>query len=134
MTAIEEDRYAELLRAEAPRVIKTEADNERALRRVEALLDLGDAITEPESELLELLAFLIEQFEEEHYSLASSTPAELLRELMAVHGMKRADIVPLFPSKGVASEVLSGKRDVSKSQAQRLGEFFGLPAAFFLDL
>jgi HTH-type transcriptional regulator/antitoxin HigA len=53
---------------------------------------------------------------------------------MEVHGMKRADIVPLFPSKGIASEVLSGKRDVSKAQARKLGEHFGLHPSVFLDI
>ena len=97
-----------------PRAIKTEADNERALRRVKALIVGGDDRSPAETELLDLLAILIERFEDERYSIASASPADVLRELMSANGMRQADIVPLFPSKGIASEVLAGRRATAK--------------------
>jgi HTH-type transcriptional regulator/antitoxin HigA len=51
---------------------------------------------------------------------------------MAARNLKRRDVVGLFPSKGVASEVLAGKRAFSKSQAKRLAEFFRVSPALFI--
>ena len=134
MTVREESRYAELLSEKHPRVIKTEAENSRALREIEALIVREKALTQPEIELLQLLALLVEKFEEERYPLPHASPREILRELMHAREMTQARVSKLFPSKGIASEVLSGKRGISKAQAKKLGEYFHVPAALFLGL
>jgi HTH-type transcriptional regulator/antitoxin HigA len=134
MTAHEETQYAKLLSAKHPRVIKTEAENERALREIEALIAREKVLSQPEIELLELLALLVEKFEDEHYPLPRASPTEILRELMLAHGMTQTQLSKLFPSKGIASEVLSGKRGISKAQAKKLAAHFHVPAALFLGL
>ncbi len=134
MAEVDDRLYAALLSERVPRVIKTEAENSRALDEVEALMKRGDELSPAESDLLELLVILIESFEEERYGASTATPVDVLRELMAARGMKQSDIVSLFPSKGVASEVLSGKRGISKTQARKLGDYFHVPAAVFLGL
>jgi HTH-type transcriptional regulator / antitoxin HigA len=48
--------------------------------------------------------------------------------------LKQKDLVPLFGSQGIASEVLNGKRSISKSQAKALGDFFHVSPALFLGL
>jgi HTH-type transcriptional regulator / antitoxin HigA len=48
--------------------------------------------------------------------------------------LKQKDLVPVFGSQGVASEVLNGKRSISKAQAKALGDFFHVSPALFLDL
>lgn len=60
------------------------------------------------------------------------TPIEALRELMAARGLKQRDVVALFRSKGIASEVLAGKRAISKAQAKRLAEYFAVSSALFI--
>jgi HTH-type transcriptional regulator/antitoxin HigA len=51
---------------------------------------------------------------------------------MAANGLRQSDLLPIFGSKGVASEVVNGKRGISKTQAKALAEFFHVPAEVFL--
>jgi HTH-type transcriptional regulator / antitoxin HigA len=82
--------------------------------------------------LLDLLVVLIERFEAERYSLSAASPVEALRELMGARGMKLAGLAALIGSKGVASEILSGKRGLSKTNIKRLAEHFGVSPEVFL--
>ena len=55
-----------------------------------------------------------------------------LRSLMEEHGLRQRDLLDVFGSRGIASEVVSGKRAVSKAQAKKLAEIFHVPADLFL--
>jgi HTH-type transcriptional regulator / antitoxin HigA len=124
--------YAELLVAIQPKAIETEEENEFYLAEVTKLMRLGDEISPAQERLLKLLVNLIESFEDRHYQLKSATPLEILTELVRDRGLKQKDLVPVFGSQGVASEVLNGKRGISKTQARSLGEFFNVsPSLFF---
>jgi HTH-type transcriptional regulator / antitoxin HigA len=79
-----------------------------------------------------LLVVLIERFESERYTLPAATPAEVLRELMEARGMTLANLAAIIGSKGVASEMLSGKRGLSKANIKRLAEHFGVSPVVFL--
>ena len=79
-----------------------------------------------------LLVHLIEQFENKQYPLERASAHEVLPHLMEARGLTHKDIWPLFGSKGVASEVLNGKRVISKAQAKKLAEFFHVSAELFL--
>jgi HTH-type transcriptional regulator / antitoxin HigA len=132
-TAILDREYAQLLAATQPKVIETEAENEFYLAEVTKLIRLGDAISPAQERLLKLLVNLIESFEDRHYQLESATPLEILTELVRDRGLKQKDLLPVFGSQGLASEVLNGKRGISKSQAKALGEFFKVSPALFFD-
>jgi HTH-type transcriptional regulator / antitoxin HigA len=115
-----------------PRVITTEQENDRALSFVESLL--AEEHLSPEKEqILRLLVSLIEKFEDEHYQLAASTPHSILLHLMEERGLRQTDLVGLIGSRGVVSEVVNGKRTISKSQAKSLGEFFHVDPSLFID-
>jgi len=130
--AINETTYGKLLRKTLPRPIRTEEDNERYLRVVEHLMDLGERIAPEQRELMDLLVTLIERFEGERYSLRTASPVEVLRELMEARGMKLADLANLIGSKGVASEILNSKRGLSKANIKRLAEHFHISPEVFL--
>jgi HTH-type transcriptional regulator / antitoxin HigA len=132
-TAILDREYAQLLAAIQPKVIETEEENEVYLAEVTKLMRLGDAISPAQERLLKLLVNLIESFEDRHYQLKSATPLEILTELVRDRGLKQKDLLPVFSSQGVASEVLNGKRGISKSHARALGEFFKVSPALFFD-
>ena len=78
------------------------------------------------------MTVLIESHEEKHYALDSSTPHTRLVSLMEEHGLRQRDLLPVFGSRGVASEVVNGKRAISKAQAKRLARLFHVPADLFL--
>jgi HTH-type transcriptional regulator/antitoxin HigA len=124
--------YGELLSQYQPKIITTEEENERAIALVESLTHKSD-LTPEEEQILELLITLVEKFEAEHYPLNNlSTPLSRLTFLMEENQLRQADLIEVFGAKGIASQVLSGKRQISKSHALKLGEFFNLNPALFL--
>jgi HTH-type transcriptional regulator/antitoxin HigA len=133
MTVIEEPTYAALLVEERPHVIRTDEDNARALRRIDELMRRDD-LSAAELEIVDLLSLLVERYEEQRYTGKAATPLEIVRELMAANGVTQSEIAELIGSKGVASEMLSGKREISKGQALKLSERFHVPAAVFLGV
>ena len=92
----------------------------------------GKQLTPEEREYSELLTVLIEAFEDAHYDLQGSTPGTRLRSLLEEHGLRQRDLLGVFGSRGIASEVVSGKRAISKAQAKKLAELFHVPADLFL--
>ncbi|MCP2730368.1 helix-turn-helix domain-containing protein [Limnofasciculus baicalensis] len=131
-SVLDRQAYAELLSDIQPRVITTEEENEFFLSVVEKLMELEVDLTPEQEELLKLLVTLIENFEDQHYQLKQATPHEILNELMAERNLKQKDLIGVFKSKGIASEVINGKRSISKAQAKELGHFFNVSPAVFL--
>jgi HTH-type transcriptional regulator/antitoxin HigA len=126
-------RYGELLLEVLPHPIQTEAENERALEVVNQLMSKGEEKLMPEeTALLELLVQLIERFEQQAYPIPDAPGHRVLQTLMENRGVKQADLLPIFGSRGIASEVFNGKRTISKAQAKKLGEFFGISPAVFI--
>lgn len=129
---LDKKEYGKLLADIQPQVIKTEEENEFFLSKIEIIIELGDDITPEQERLLDLLVKLVEDFEEQNYQLKQATPHEILGELMRERGFKQKDLMDVFNSKGVASEVINGKRSISKNQAKKLGVFFNVSPAIFL--
>lgn len=127
-----DQEYAQLLSTVKPKVIETEAENEFYLAEVSKLMQTGETLSPAQERLLRLLVSLIENFEDQHYQLTSATPLEILTELISEKGLKQKDLLPVFGSQGIASEVLNGKRSISKAQAKALGEFLKVSPALFL--
>jgi HTH-type transcriptional regulator / antitoxin HigA len=125
-------KYARLLAATLPTVIETEEQNDRMLSVIERLMRKGEDLTPEEETLLNLLSHLIHDFEQRYYRPEEATPLEVLTELMLANGLKQADLLPIFGSRGIVSEVVNGKRSISKAHAKALAEFFNVPADVFL--
>lgn len=129
---INETRYRRLLSRTMPVVIETEEENERMLAIVEKLMDKGENLSPEEDKLLKLLARLIEDFEKRYYQPRDATPLEVLQHLMESRDIKQTHLWELFGSKGVASEVLNGKRGISKTHARALADYFHVTADLFI--
>jgi HTH-type transcriptional regulator/antitoxin HigA len=132
MAALTETVYGALLSQTRPRVIKTEAENERAIAELEALDTLGRPLTSEEEALGELLTMLIVQFEDVHYPLGHASPLDALRDFMEVRNLRQRDLIPVFGASSVVSNVLNGKRSISKAHARKLAEFFHVPVSLFI--
>ena len=131
-TTINSLKYGRLLSKALPTIIRTEKENERALLLVEKLFAKGDVLTFEENALLELLVKLISDFEEDHYPIRDALPQEVLVEMMNARGLKQKDLIDVFGSKSRTSEAVNGKREISKSQAKALAEFFDVSAGLFI--
>jgi len=125
-------RYRRLLSRAMPVVIETEEENERMLSIVEKLMDKGENISAEEEKLLKLLVRLIEDFEQRYYRPREAEPLEVLHHLMQARGVKQSQLWDVFGSKGIASEVLSGKRGISKTHARALANYFHVSADLFV--
>ena len=103
------------------------------LAEVSRLMSKGEnKLTPEEHVLLELLTTLIERFEDEHYPIAEAPGYEVLKFLMEDRGLRQRDLLHIFGSRGIASEVVNGKRAISKTQAKKLGDFFHVAPDLFI--
>ena len=132
MLDVDPKRYGRLLARKLPTVIRTGEENERLIAELEDLDRRHEELTPEEREYSELLTVLIEAFEDANYALEGSTPDSRLRSLMEEHDLRQRDLLDVFGSRGIASEVASGKRAISKAQAKKLAEIFHVPADLFL--
>jgi len=123
--------YAHLLGDALPHVIHTESENDRCTAVLEKLLRQKKRTAE-EKRLAELLTLLIEEFEAKTYALPEGDPIDLLRHLMDSNHLRQADLLDVFGTASVVSEVLKRKRELSKAHIARLSARFHLsPALFF---
>ena len=123
--------YSSLLTKVPPKIIRTEKENE-AYTEVLYDLDQRKKVTPAERELAKLLTLLIEDFEQRRYQLPHSRPLDVLRFLMDQHGLRQKDLVSVFGTPSIVSEVLSGKRELNKEHIKRLSDQFHVsPEVFF---
>jgi len=126
------NKYKEILLKYQQKLIKTEEENEQALSIIEDLMHKSNRTPE-EDELYQLLVVLVEKFEREYYLNAKiSNPHSVLLFLMEQKGIKQNDLVGIIGSKGVVSEVVNGKRSITKTQAEALADFFGISVELFI--
>lgn len=130
MAVIDDVSYGKLLAQAVPRVIATDAENERAIAEPERLDSLPRMTAEQKS-LADLLTLLIERYEQ-RCDLGHAEPIEALRTLMEERGLRRRDLIEVFGSSSVASDVMNGKRGISKQHARRLADFFHVPVSLFI--
>jgi HTH-type transcriptional regulator/antitoxin HigA len=127
-------RYGRLLAKTAPRVIATEEERGRALAIVESLMAKGESGTTPEDdELLNLLTNLIRDYEAAAYPRREkSNPHEMVAFLLEQRELAPKDLWPVIGSKSRVSEILAGRRAISKEQAKKLAGFFRVRADLFI--
>jgi HTH-type transcriptional regulator / antitoxin HigA len=130
--AIDRQKYGKLLARTLPAIIETEAENEHFLAEIEKLIDKEDKRSPEEDKLLDLMTTLVEDFEEKNYPIPDGPPHEALQELMRSRGLKQRDLLDIFGSDGIASEVVNGKRNISRTHAKSLAEYFHVPVDLFI--
>src|SRR6516162_2913299 len=109
-----------------PKVIKTEAQYQAALARIERIFDAKPGT--PKGDELELLVLLVETYEDRVYPIDLPDPIAALRFRMEQEGLKPKDLIPYIGSKSKVSEVLSGKRTLSLKMIRKLVAGLHFPA------
>ena len=110
--------------------IKSERDYERALERIEHLMDLRSS--RERNDELELLSILVEHYESQRFLVEKPTPLEAIRFRMSQSGLRAKDLVSYIGSPSKVSEVLSGKRGLSISMIRNLSRGLHIPAEILL--
>ncbi len=112
--------------------VRTEADYDRAVARLNELLDeVSDDTTHPLYGLLDTLGTLVHAYEIEHVEMPQATGIEALQYLMEEHDLTQSDL-PEIGSLGVVSEILRGKRRLNIRQIRALSERFDVSPAVFI--
>jgi HTH-type transcriptional regulator / antitoxin HigA len=125
--------YSRLVSKAAPIVIESETEFERVDAEVGRLLRKGyENLSIEEKRLLMLLSRLIEDYENRTFPIPESSPRQTLLFLMEQNDLQQTDLVKVLGSRGRVSEIVNGKRAISKAQAKALGEFFKVSADLFL--
>lgn len=106
--------------------IRTEEDYNSTLARIEEIWDAKPGT--PESDELDVLAVLVEAYEDEHHPIDPPDPIEAIRFRMDQMGLTRKDLEPLIGSRGRVAEVLNKKRGLSIGMIRNLTESLGIPA------
>ena len=113
------------------RLIKTEVDYDRALSRIEDLMDA--TVGTPEMDELELLTALVEMYETEHYPISPPDPVEAIKFRMEQLGLTQKDMVPYLGFKSKVSEVIHGKRPLTLAMMRALNRGLGISAEVLLQ-
>lgn len=105
--------------------IKTEADYEVALSRVDDLMDAK--LDSPEGDELDILVTLIEKYEALHHPIEAPNPIDAIRFRMDQYDLKDKDLIPYIGQSGRVSEILSFKRKLTLSMIRKLHSGLKIP-------
>jgi HTH-type transcriptional regulator/antitoxin HigA len=131
--AFNQKKYGRLLLRVLPKPISTEQEYDEFVALTGQLMEKGeDSLSPEEGALLELLAILVQDYDEHHYPLGEGSPRDMLLFLMEQHNLRQKDLVPVLGSSSVVSAVVNGKRGISKRQAKKLSELFHCSADLFI--
>lgn len=120
------------LKYPAPAVIESDDQNEQYTEKLIELKKKRGRLSAEDREYARLLAALIEKYESERFPIPDATPQEILAELIEQNGLRQRDLVPILGPESVVSEIVNGKRPLSKTHIERLSQRFHVsPAVFF---
>ncbi len=105
--------------------IKTEKDYNKALKRLEVIFDSRPGTKDGDE--LDVLALLVEKFEEEHYPIEAPDPIEAIKFRMEQMGYKQKDLAKIIGYKGRVSEILNRKRKLTLEMIRSLHDKLNIP-------
>ena len=122
------EKYA--LEVSSPTPIASKQQHEQYLSVLDKLAS-KERPTFEERSMPKVLMTLIEAYEEEHHSIPRASPIEVLRTLMDGNDLRQKDVVPIFGSESIVSEVLHKKRALNKNHIEKSKRFKVSLAVFF---
>lgn len=114
------------------RVIKNDTQYAEYLREIRALLESSPSPGTQTAERLDLLAVVLEKYEEERFLLTSIDPIDAITMRMAELGLEQKDLAKTLGSASRASEILNRKRPLSLDQIRILHNDLKIPADVLL--
>ncbi len=129
---LDPEAYGKLLATELPVRIENDEDFERMVERLEELDFAKRKLTKEEEAYRDVLAVLVADYDDRHYEIPDSPPHEMVKFFMDQQGLKQADLVPVLGSRAQVSDLVNGKRGISKAQAKKLAEFFHVSVELFI--
>ncbi len=110
------------------KVLKTDEEHHQAMQKLMELMDLNPESGSEQADELELLALVIEEYEDKNFPIESPTPIEAIKFRMEQEGLTQRDLIPYIGSLPKVSEVLNGKRKLSLNMIKKLSNRLGISA------
>lgn len=126
------EKYGQLLSETLPATVETEADRRRVLPIVNNLMRKGARLSPEESRLLRLLASLVAAYEAKTFPTYPLAPDVLLKTLLEERELRQKDLLPIFGSESIISDILAGRRAIGRKKARELADFFSVSYKLFL--
>lgn len=125
------NNYLGLITRYPPRPITSDTELAEAQEVIDSLLDRVN-LSPDESDYLNVLGTLVREYEDSQELIPDIYGVELLRALVSEFDLKQKDLVPIFKTESIVSEILNGKRQLTVRHIQELAAFFNIsPAVFF---
>ena len=124
--------YGALVLLLMPRPLHDELDYRNALGILDAMA--GFEMNRDQEDYFEAVSMFVEKYEAEHHAVERRklSPVELLRAMMAEHGMSESDLGRLLGDRSLGHRILSGERELSKAHIRTLADHFALDPAALL--
>ncbi|MCO5177336.1 MAG: hypothetical protein M9890_10245 [Thermomicrobiales bacterium] len=122
--------YIEIIASLPPRAIRSDDELDEVVATMDSLLERGD-LSADEQDYLNTLSILVEAYEDERFPLPDVSGVDVLRHLMEANELRQTDLLDIFPTRSVISEVLSGSRQMTLGHMRGLSQRFGLPIDVF---
>jgi HTH-type transcriptional regulator / antitoxin HigA len=110
--------------------IKTDSDYKAALNRLELIFDAR--IGTPDSDEADILAIMIDDYENRHFPIEAPDPIEAIKIRMEEMQLKQVDLVNVIGGKGRVSEILNRKRKLTIEMIRKLTEKLNLSAELLI--
>ena len=109
------------------KILKTEKDYDKALNRIDELMELNPKLETPESNELEILALLVEKYEELNWNIETPDPIEAIKYRIEEMNLKQKDLIPYIGNKSKVSELLNRKISLSLAMVRNLSQALHIP-------
>ncbi|MCT7566789.1 DNA-binding protein [Aliarcobacter butzleri] len=109
------------------KILKTEKDYDKALNRIDELMELNPKIGTKESDELEILALLVEKYKELNWTIETLDHIEAIKHRMEEMNLKQKDLIPYIGNKSKVSELLNRKISLSLTMVRNLSKALHIP-------
>jgi HTH-type transcriptional regulator/antitoxin HigA len=125
------DTYFKLVKRFPLTRIRDDDHLDEAVEVIDRLLE--EELDEGAQAYLDVLTDLVEDYEDEHVSIPDASEADVLRELMRMHGLSQGKLAKAIGiAQSTISAVLGGTRKLTKEHVVKLAAYFKVPASVFL--
>lgn len=125
------DKYLQLITNFPPRTINNDEELDNTIAVIDELLD-RPSLSDEESDYLNVLGTLVFDYEQKNEPFPDIYGVELLKVLIAERGLLQKDLISVFKTESIVSDILNGKRQLTLRHIQELAQFFKLSPAVFL--
>lgn len=113
------------------KIIKSEAEYEKVLARIEEIMDAPQGT--PQGEELELLSLLVEKYEETSFPLPKADPIDVIQYYMEQRGLKYKDLISIIGDKTLVSKIINRERKLNLRMVKNLHDQMNIPYSLLLQ-